>query len=1479
MRVHVVERCRSPRLRQVAVALALLIASGTGAHAQTVLNVGDGASLVTALTTIDNNPGTNYTLNITNNITLTAGTTLPIINSRSTVTINGGNFTLDGGGVQRGFFVYAGAVAINNLTIQNAVAKGGNGGSGFDGGGGGGMGAGGALFVASGANVTVSNVSLASNQANGGSGGSYGSTAAGGGGGGGLGGNGGNGGNVGGGGGGGIGLGANGGAGQTGSTGGNGAAGIVIGAAGGGAGATDPGSGASPGTGGANGGGGGGGAMGSGIHGAGGGGGIGGGAATATGGLSGGGGTGGFGGGGGGSLNSAGGNGGFGGGGGSVRCFASPGKGGFGGGGGGASGGGTGVTCGNTGGFGAGNGGDSVNGGGGGGLGAGGAVFVQGGGTLNVSGAFTVNGSSVAGGTGGVGAGNGSAFGSGLFLQGNGTLTFSPAAGQNQIVSDVIADQTGSGGTGADAGSWSLAKTGAGTLTLTAANTYSGGTTVSGGLINFNAASNFGSGNITLNGGGLQWASGNTADISSRLNAIGSGGATFDYNGNAVTLATALTGTGGVMVANSGSGGALTFTATESYSGATTINSGATLALSGGGSISNSSVVTVNGTFDISGSSSFLDRITRLAGGGSVALGNNALVITAGSTEFSGAINGSRTGGLEIAGGTQTLSGANGYLGFTQIDAGATLALNGNGSIANSANVVFASGAGIGTFDISQTNSGTSISGLVDQDGHSVVSLGAKTLTITNRVGPYDGVIQDGGIGGGTGGNVTIALGALARFGGANTYTGLTTINAGGELDLINGGSIASSKAVINDGMFDISRAGGGVAINSLSGTSIVGTVNLGANTLTFTNANGTFAGDIRDGGAGGGVAITGGKEILAGVNSYTGATTVNGGTLEVDGTIANSLKVTVNSGGTLSGTGIVGAPTVVFFHNGVVSTWLATSSGATTAVDGTIAAKEPVTGAPLRGGFVIPTPTTIMSGGTLAPGSAADPTGTLTINGALAFQSGAIYQVQVTPTAAASTNVNANATLGGATVNAVFANGSYISKQYTILNAAGGISGTFASNIVNTNLPTNFTDTLSYDATHAYLNLALNFAPPSPPSFGGGLSINQQNVANTLVNYFNATGGIQTVFGTLTPAGLTQASGELAIGTQQTTFDAMNLFMGLLTDPFMNRTGATGSMPGATGYADEGEASAYAAARKTDAFAMFTKAPPVPFVPRWNVWAAGFGGSQSTSGNAMVGSNDTTSSIYGTAVGADYLFSPKTVAGFALAGGGTSFSVVNSGSGRSDLFQAGAYVRHTEGPAYVSAALAYGWQDITTDRTVTAAGIDRLRAEFNANAYSGRLEGGYRFVAPWIGGVGITPYAAGQFTTFELPGYAERVISGLSTFGLTYAGKSLTDTRSELGLRTDKSFAVQDGILTLRTRFAWAHNYDPNRSAAATFQALPGTSFVVNGAAQASDSALTTASLEMNWRNGWSAAATFEGEFSNVTSSYAGKGVVRYQW
>jgi uncharacterized protein with beta-barrel porin domain len=209
-------------------------------------------------------------------------------------------------------------------------------------------------------------------------------------------------------------------------------------------------------------------------------------------------------------------------------------------------------------------------------------------------------------------------------------------------------------------------------------------------------------------------------------------------------------------------------------------------------------------------------------------------------------------------------------------------------------------------------------------------------------------------------------------------------------------------------------------------------------------------------------------------------------------------------------------------------------------------------------------------------------------------------------------------------------------------------------------------------------------------------------------------------------------------------------------------------------------------------------------------------------------------------------------------------------------LFQAGAFVRHTIGASYVTGALAYGGQQVTTDRTVTVAGLDKLHAQFNANAVSGRLEGGTRFATPWMG---ITPYVAGQFTTYGLPAYAEQAVVGSNAFALNYAAKDVTASRSELGLRTDRSFALPGALLTLRGRFGWAHDFNTDRNVTAVFQALPGASFVVNGAEQARNSALTTASAEMTWLNGWSAAASFEGEFSDISRSYAGKGVVRYAW
>jgi uncharacterized protein with beta-barrel porin domain len=79
--------------------------------------------------------------------------------------------------------------------------------------------------------------------------------------------------------------------------------------------------------------------------------------------------------------------------------------------------------------------------------------------------------------------------------------------------------------------------------------------------------------------------------------------------------------------------------------------------------------------------------------------------------------------------------------------------------------------------------------------------------------------------------------------------------------------------------------------------------------------------------------------------------------------------------------------------------------------------------------------------------------------------------------------------------------------------------------------------------------------------------------------------------------------------------------------------------------------------------------------------------------------------------------------------------------------------------------------------------------------------------------------------------------------------------------------------------RAAPAHDFNPDHAVAPTFLTLPGSSFVISGVAQARDAALTTASAEVKWRNGFAIGTTFEGEFSNVTRSHAGKGIVRYVW
>src|SRR5208282_2119892 len=163
-------------------------------------------------------------------------------------------------------------------------------------------------------------------------------------------------------------------------------------------------------------------------------------------------------------------------------------------------------------------------------------------------------------------------------------------------------------------------------------------------------------------------------------------------------------------------------------------------------------------------------------------------------------------------------------------------------------------------------------------------------------------------------GGLTLTLGT-ETLSGDNGYTGVTTIDAGGTLALFGSGSIASSADVVDDGTFDISGTTAGASIVGLSGTATGAIVNLGAETLTLSdagaNATDTFAGEIN---GSGGLTLTLGTETLSGDNGYTGVTTIDaGGTLALfgSGSIASSADVvddgTFDISGTTAGASIVG--------------------------------------------------------------------------------------------------------------------------------------------------------------------------------------------------------------------------------------------------------------------------------------------------------------------------------------------------------------------------------------------------------------------------------------------------------------------------------------------------------------------------------------------------------------------------------------------
>ncbi|AKC82108.1 hypothetical protein IMCC26134_03735 [Verrucomicrobia bacterium IMCC26134] len=513
--------------------------------------------------------------------------------------------------------------------------------------------------------------------------------------------------------------------------------------------------------------------------------------------------------------------------------------------------------------------------------------------TLNtanaLTGAITVSGGTLAIGT------NGAA--------GNGTATVTVSGGQldvgtrNQSVADLtlssgsITGTTGVLSTGGNAmvaqsgsvsailgGTGGLSKTTAGTVVLTGANTYSGATTIAS------------SGILQIGNGGT---SGSIASTSGVANS-----GTLDYNrSDASTVDYVVSGAGTLVKDGSGT---ISLTNTNTYTGATTINSGTLQVGNGGttGSISNTSGVTNNSILAYNRS----DAITvthAISGNGSV---------------------------VKDGAGTLTLNGDRTYSGGTTLNAG-TLAV-GSSQAAGTGTITAANGTTIAATSSLGTNA----------VGEAITLSGSNatvTLTNNNASGGFNSVIN------GSAGQTLVISSAGGTGVNMNLQSSKQLQNFYGTVSIASGNNLTFRSTSLNQGsdnaLFQVdgsisTRNNGNVALGALSGSGTVSMGGTGLNNLqtTYTiggrNTDANFSGVIQDSDTVNGkivnVVKTGtGVQTFSGVNTYTGSTTVNNGTLVISstGSLA-STNVTIGSGASFKYNGASAFTGTLTINGGTVS-------------------------------------------------------------------------------------------------------------------------------------------------------------------------------------------------------------------------------------------------------------------------------------------------------------------------------------------------------------------------------------------------------------------------------------------------------------------------------------------------------------------------------------------------------------------------------
>ena len=392
---------------------------------------------------------------------------------------------------------------------------------------------------------------------------------------------------------------------------------------------------------------------------------------------------------------------------------------------------------------------------------------------------------------------------------------------------------------GAISGAFALTKDGTGTMVLAGSNSYTGATTINAGTLKLGA-----------NGGATNTPLGTTAAGTSVAT-----GAVLDLNGFTLGTAEALT-LNGTGISNSG---VLTNTGgNASYSGVITLANNSTIA------------ATTSGALNLSGN---------ISGNFTLSLGND------GDGTYSGAMSG--TGAITKYGtGTWTLAGANTYTGVTNITGG-TLRYGANNALGSGAITVNA-----GTLDMASFSDAVGDVSLIS----GAISGTTGVLTGTS----YD--LRSGTVSAILAGAVPLSKNSTGTvtLSGVNTYTGVTTINAGIlSVATIGNGGVAgnlgaatntATNLVLSGGTLQYTGATASTNRNYVLTAGTTSTIEVTTNTLTISGASTNTTGALTKTGAG--------TLIFSGANLYTGLTSINGGTFTLGASnVIASGPVALNGG------------------------------------------------------------------------------------------------------------------------------------------------------------------------------------------------------------------------------------------------------------------------------------------------------------------------------------------------------------------------------------------------------------------------------------------------------------------------------------------------------------------------------------------------------------------------------------------------------